>query len=62
MLCRPPGYRKNHNFSNITAQAKNPSDRHEVWMFEWSPRRRKCVHRATIGIQGEEDILWSNQV
>jgi hypothetical protein len=62
MLCRPPGYHKNHNFSNITAQAKNPSDRQEVWMFEWSPRRRRCVHRATIGIQCEEDILWSNQV
>jgi len=34
---RSPGYHKARNLSSISTQAKNSSNRREVFPFEWSP-------------------------
>jgi len=41
---RSLGYHKARNLSSISTQAKKLSDRREMFLFEWSYRRRIGVH------------------
>lgn len=48
---RPYEYHKTLNFSSISTQSKNSSDRREVYLFGWSLQGRS-YHRTTIEKQG----------
>ena len=51
---RSPGYRKARNLSSFSTQTKNLSDIREMFLFEWSHRKRIGVHQATSATQGKK--------
>jgi len=58
---RSTEYHKAQNISSISIQAKNLSNRREVFLFEWSPQRRTAHQETNRRIhscsQAKEEIL-----